>query len=80
MIFQEIKDRNPVFAGRFHTDTQAFVFKQPSFEFENRVVESRKTRLLVGRFNASSSFNDCGNEKRFMEIDTTTGLKSDFHK
>jgi two-component system chemotaxis response regulator CheB len=51
-----------------------------SVEFKNRIVESRKTSFLIGRFNAARCFNDCGNEKRFVNIDATTSLKSDFHK
>lgn len=31
-----------VFTSRFHTDIKTFIFKQPFFELENRVVESRK--------------------------------------
>ena len=36
-------------------------------------VENRR------RFNAGGSFDDCGNKKRFVNLDTTTGLISNFH-
>ena len=35
---------------------------------------------MIRRFYAGSGFDDCGNEKRFVNIDTTTGLVSNFHK
>ena len=38
-----------------------------------------KALLLVRRLNATSGFYNCGNEKRFVNIDTTTGLISNFH-
>ena len=34
---------------------------------------------MVRRLNATSGFYNCGNEKRFVDIDTTTGLISNFH-
>ena len=34
---------------------------------------------MVRRLNATSGFYNCGNEKRFVNIDTTTGLISNFH-
>ena len=38
-----------------------------------------KALLLVRRLDATSGFYNCGNEKRFVNIDTTTGLVSNFH-
>ena len=34
---------------------------------------------MIRRFNTGGRFDDCGNEKRFMNIDTSTGLISNFH-
>ncbi|MBF1007213.1 MAG: hypothetical protein HXK79_08850 [Lachnospiraceae bacterium] len=34
---------------------------------------------MVRWFNATGGFDDCGNEKRFVNIDTTTDLVSNFH-
>ena len=35
---------------------------------------------MIRRFNNSSSFDDCGNDKRFVNIDTATGWISNFHR
>jgi len=48
-----------------HTDVAIFIFNQPLFEFKNRIVKSRKSFLLISRFNTRSCFNDCDNEKAF---------------
>ena len=57
----------------------AIIVKKPSLEFEKSIVKGGKAFLLVRRLNATSSFNNCGNEKRFVNIDATTGLISNFH-
>jgi hypothetical protein len=48
-------------------------------EFKNRIVEGGKALFLIRRFNTTGGFDNCGNEKRFVNIDTTTGLISNFH-
>ena len=35
LIFQKIKDRNPVFTCGFHTDIMTVIVKKPLLEFEN---------------------------------------------
>ena len=49
------------------------------FELQDRIVESGETLLLVRRFYSGSGLNDCGNEKRFVNIDATAGLINNFH-
>ena len=56
----------------------AVVIEKPVFEFKNWIVKSGKA-FLIRRLDATSSFNDCGNEKWFVNIDTTTGLVNNFH-
>ena len=43
------------------------------------MVKGGKALLLVRRLNVTSGFDDCGNEKRFVDINATTGLVSNFH-
>ena len=43
------------------------------------IVEGGETFLLVRRFYSGNGFNDCGNEKRFVNIDATAGLINNFH-
>ena len=55
------------------------IVEKPLLEFENRIVKGGKAFLLVRGLNATSGFYNCGNEKRFVNIDTTTDLVSNFH-
>ena len=57
----------------------AIIVEKPLLECENGIVKGGEALLLVRRLNATGSFDDCGNEKRFVNIDTTTGLVSNFH-
>jgi hypothetical protein len=57
----------------------AVIFEKPMLEFKNRIVEGGKALFLIRRFNTTGGFDNCGNEKRFVNIDTTTGLVSNFH-
>ena len=57
----------------------AIIVEKPLLEFKNLIVKGGKALLLVRRLNATSGFYNCGNEKRFVDIDTTTGLISNFH-
>ena len=34
---------------------------------------------MIRRFNSGSGFDDCGNEKRFVNIDTTASLINNFY-
>ena len=54
----------------------AIIVEKPLLEFKNGIVKGGKALLLVRRLNATSGFYNCGNEKRFVNIDITTGLVS----
>ena len=56
------------------------IVEKPLLEFENGIVKGGKAFLLVRWFNATGGFYNCGDEKRFVNIDTTTGLVSNFHR
>ena len=55
------------------------VFNRSVFELQDRIVEGGETLLVIRRFHTGSGFDDCGDGKRFVNIDTTTGLVSNFH-
>lgn len=57
----------------------ALVFNQPVFELQDRIVEGGETLLVIRRFHTGSGFDDCGNEKRFVNIDAAAGLINNFH-
>ena len=44
------------------------------------VVEGGEAFLVIRRLNIGSSFDDGGDEKRFVDIDATAGLINNFHR
>ena len=57
----------------------ALVFQKPFLELKNRIVKGGETLLLIKRLYTGSGFDDCGNEKRFVNIDATAGWENNFH-
>lgn len=80
LVLKKIKDRNPVFSGRFHADIKAGVFQKPLFKTPDVAVKSGKALFLVNRLNIFGGFNDCGDEKGFIDINATTGWINNFHE
>ena len=78
-VFQKIEDRHPVLAGRFHADIKTVIVKQPLYETADVRIESRETLFVVRWQDTICGFNDCGNEKFFMDIDATAGVVNNFH-
>lgn len=79
LVFQDIEDRAPVLAGRFHADIVTVIVKQPFSETADVPIEGGKTFFLVSRLYAIGGSDDCGNEEEFMDIDATTGSVDNFH-
>jgi hypothetical protein len=79
LVFQKVEHRYPVFTGRFHADITTGIVQKPFLKLKNGIVEGGEPLLLIGRLNSGSGFDDCGDEKRFVDIDTTAGLINNFH-
>ena len=79
LVFQKVEHRDPVFSGGFHTNVTTGIVQQPFFKLKNGIVEGGEALLLIRRLNSGSGFDDCGNEKRFVNIDATAGLINNFH-
>lgn len=78
-VFQKVKDGDPILSGRFHADIKAGIIKKPLLEMSDITVESRESLFLVRRLETFGGFDNCGNEKSFMDIDATTGWINNFH-
>ena len=77
-IFKDIPNRNPILAGTLHANVFAVVFKQPLLERNETVVKGREP-LLVVMWHDILAGNDCGDEKSFVNIDTTTDWICELH-
>jgi len=79
LVFQKVEHRYPVFTGRFHADITTGIVQQPFLKLKNGIVKGGEALLLIGRLNSGSGFDDCGNEKRLVNIDATADLINNFH-
>jgi hypothetical protein len=75
-VFQQIVNWNVVFAGALHADVKAVVFDKPPLEVKNGIVESGESFLSVGWDNTFRG-NQCGDEKRFVNIDAAADRVND---
>ena len=76
-LFQDIEDRNPVFAGRFHTDLEAVVFRKPVSQFPESFEEGRETSLLILSSVVCVGNPNAGIEPCFVEIKPTAIFTKD---
>ena len=80
MIFQGVENGNPVFAGGFHTDMKAMIFKKPVTESNQIRVKGRKGFCGVGcDFVLVCGCDGC-NEHSLMYIDTAADRVDDFQR
>ena len=70
--FQDIKDGDPVFAGGFHADFGAVVFKEPVTAGSEVRVKSGETLFLISGDAFEISGGDTDSNKFFMDVHTGT--------
>ena len=77
-FFQDIKNRYPVFAGRFHTDFETMVFGKPVTQFPESFGKRRETSLLVLSPAVCVGNPDTGIDPGFVDIKPTAVFTKDF--
>lgn len=55
------------------------IFIKTAFDLQDRIIGREKEFLFIGRMNFVSGFDDCGNEKGFVDIDATIILINNFN-
>ena len=63
-----------------YANITAGIVQQPFLKLKNGIVEGGEALFVIRRLNSGSGFDDCGNEKRFVNIDATAGLINNFHR
>lgn len=53
LIFQKIKDRNPIFTGGFHAGIPTIIFERLLLEVKDKIVEGREALFLIRRLNTA---------------------------
>lgn len=69
VLLQNVKNRDPVFAGRFHTDVSAVVFSKPITQLIQPLREGRKASLLILRTIVGISNTNTGKDPGFVDIE-----------
>jgi hypothetical protein len=77
-IFQYIKYRNPVLAGRFHADISATVRQKPLGEFYKTAGKGGEATYLVCGNAFLVSRSNAGNDKLIVDIDSAADRMYDF--
>ena len=78
VLFQNIKNRDPVLSGGFHTDLNALVFFEPVSEFLQSFGKGRKPGLFIFRASVCIGDPDAGIDPCFVDIQSTAVLTKDF--
>jgi hypothetical protein len=77
-IFQDIVHWYPVLAGRFHADICAGIGAKPPGEFSQAICEGREAAGPVSSNTPVTSRGNAGNNKLFVDIDSTADGIDDF--
>ena len=72
MLLQDIKNWDPEFASRFHTDISAVVFSELITQFIQPFRKGRKACLLILRTIVGISNTNTGKDPGFVDIESTT--------
>ena len=78
MLLQDIENRDPVFAGRFHADIVAFVLCKPVTQLIQSSCKGRKASLLVLSSVAGIGDAYTGIDPCFVDIESTAVGFNDF--
>lgn len=77
-FFQDVEDRDPILAGRFHTDFETGIFSKPSGQFVQPIGKGREAGLLILGTAIRIRDTDTGINPGFMDIKAATVFTKDF--
>ena len=80
VLFQNVKNRDPVLTGRFHTNIVAVVLGKSVTQLIQALCKGRKASLLVLSPIVGVSNADTGIDPCFVDIKSTTVVFDDFER
>ena len=80
MLFQDVKNRDPILAGRFHADIVAVVLCKPVTQLIQSSCKGRKASLLVLSSVAGIGDAYTGIDPCFVDIESTAVGFDDFER
>jgi hypothetical protein len=79
-LFQDIKNRDPILAGRFHANIFTAVLCKPFTQLIQTSCKGRKASLLVLCAITGISNADAGIDPSFVDIQSTAVIFDDFER
>ena len=80
ILLKDIENRDPVLAGRFHTDIITVIFGKPVTQLLQSFCIGRKAGLLIFCAIVWGGNADTGKDPCFMDIKFTTVVFKDFKR
>jgi hypothetical protein len=80
MLLQDIENRDPILAGRFHADIITVVFCKPVTQLIQTFCEGRKASLLILCAFVEISDTDAGIDPCFVDIESTAVVFDNFER
>ena len=77
-FFKDVENRDPVLAGRLHTDFGTGVFGKPVSQLFEAIRKGREAGLPILCVSIGVSDTDAGIDPGFVDIKSTTDFKEDF--
>ena len=74
ILLQNIENRNPVLAGRFHTDIGTVIFGKPVTQLMQSFGKGRKASLLIFRTAVGIGNTNAGKDPSFVDVKTPACL------
>ena len=80
ILLKDVIHRDPVFAGRFHTNVAAVVFSKPVRQLLKTFGKGREARLLILGTTVCIGDSDAGIDPGFVDIKSTTVKTKNFER
>ena len=80
ILLKNIENRDPVLAGRFHTDIITVIFGKPVTQLLQSFCIGRKVGLLIFCAIVWGGNTDTGKDPCFMDIKSTTVVFKNFKR
>jgi hypothetical protein len=80
ILLQDVKNRDPVLAGRFHADIRTVVFRKPVIQLLQAFGKGREAGLFILRTFKGIRDADTGKDPGFVDIKSTAVIFKDFKR
>ena len=77
-LFENVKNRDPVFTSRFHTDFGIGIFCKPGSQFSEPFGKGRKASLLILCMAIGIGNTDAGIDPGFVDIKATAVVAKNY--